>query len=67
MSEDISGKISLPSFDDEEETLVLQWIRFKVHRLVKGFSQALTGAKEESFPKDADDALDLSTESGKKA
>ena len=41
-------------------------MRFKARELVKGFSQALTGTKEASFPGDADDNLDLSTESVKK-
>ena len=67
MSDDISGKISLPSFNGEHEDFALWWMRFKVCRLVKGFSQALTSVKEASLPENADDVLDLTQEDGKKA
>ena len=39
----------------------------KTRGTVKGFSQSLAGAKEESLPENSADALDLSKESGKKA
>ena len=67
MSDDASGKISLPSFSGEHEDFALWWMRFKAHGLVKGFSQALTSAKEASLPTNADDVLDLTNEDGKKA
>ena len=66
MNEDITGKSSLPIFDGEEEKVTLWWMSFKAHGLIKSFSQALTAAKEEKIPTDADDALDLRIESKRK-
>ena len=67
MSDDTSGKISLPSFNADHEDFALWWMRFKAYGLVKGFSQALTSVKEDSLPASADDLLDLTQEDGKKA
>ena len=67
MSEEITRKISLPYYDSGEENFALSWIKFKTCGLVNGFRQALTGAKEASSHNDADEVLDLSTASGKKA
>ena len=67
MSEYSTGKITLPIFDHEEEKISLWWMRFKARGIVKGFSQGLNGVKEASLHPNADDSLNLSKESRKKA
>ena len=60
MSGDVTSKISVPSFDSEEQKFALWWMRFKARGLVMGFSQVLDGVKEVSSPTSAEDTLDLS-------
>ena len=63
-----SGKwsVKLPIFDGTEKKFQMWWIRFKAYATVHKFRQALDVGGETYMPLSEDEAIDETTEDGKK-